>query len=212
MSKPERIKRTKGELEQELRDQLSLMQMSCEAYDKGLRAASKLIALNIRVLMHHHGSSKALLEQLGIRSIHFLDSAGPINPNNLASTSNLLVTRVSSAGAEHLSAVEAGGSPYPGRRLSFADWWNQPVIVDSKRRQFNRRELILQVADTDGGAHVDTALDEAYMDLSRKNSLGWQFIGESGTNIPLNDPVRPCIRQIAHEIITTLNGKYPQYF
>jgi len=59
--------------------------------------------------------------------------------------------------------------------IPFVQWWNDPVLKDQQGRTFNRRELILNVADTDGGAHVDPELDEKYMELSRKNSLGWIF-------------------------------------
>jgi len=158
MSKKGRVCRPKGELKKELGNQIALMKSSCEVYDNGLKAAAKHLALNLRVLLHHHGNSNSLLHQLGLRSSRFLDTAGPINPNNLATTCNLIVTRVGTDGAEHMAAVEAGGRPFPGRKLSFPDWWGQTVIVDDKRRNFNRRELILYVADTDGGAHVDPEL------------------------------------------------------
>jgi hypothetical protein len=204
MSKNKRVKRPKGELEKELRDQVALMRMSCEAYDRGMKAAAKHLALNLRVLLHHHRNSNALLQQLGLRSsIRFLDSAGPVNPKNLFTTCNLIVTRMGSDGAEHLASVEIGGNPFPGRRIPFPDWWLQTVIVDNQRRNFTRQQLVLHVADTDGGAHVDAELDEAYLDLSRNNSLGWVF-SSGGNQIPLNDPVLPCIRQIAYEVLETL--------
>jgi len=211
MGKKGRVHRPKGELQKELRDQIALMKMSCEAYDNGLKAAAKHLALNLRVLLHHHGNSNALLQQLELRSIHFLDSAGPVDSRNLLTTSNLIITHMSTEGAKYIASVEAGGNPYPGRKIPFSDWWNQTVIVDNKRREFNRRDLVLHVANTDGGAHVDPELDEAYMALSRENSLGWIF-NKAGVDIPLNDPVLPCIRQITHEVFVTLESKVPEFF
>ena len=41
-----------------------------------------------------------------------------------------------------------------------------------ENNKFSRKNLILNVADTDGGTHVDPELDEKYMAFSRKNSLG----------------------------------------
>jgi hypothetical protein len=211
MAKKNRVKRPKGELENELRDQISLMKLSCDAYDRGMKAAAKHLALNLRVLLYHHGNSNALLQQLGLRSIRFLDSAGPVNPKNVATTCNLIVTQVGSDGAEHIAAVEAGGGSFPGRMIRFSDWWFQTVSVDNKRRTFNRKELVMHVADTDGGAHVDPDLDEAYLELSRNNALGWVF-NRDGENVELNNPVLPCIRQIAHEVLTTLEEKAPEFF
>jgi hypothetical protein len=46
------------------------------------------------------------------------------------------------------------------------------------------------------------------MNLSRKNSLNWQF-GPNGEP-PMNRPELPCMRQIAHELLTTLQKFRPQ--
>lgn len=92
------------------------------------------------------------------------------------------------------------------RWLPFERWWNDPVIKDERKRYLNRRDLILNVADTDGGAHVDPGLDEAYADLSRNNSLGW-ILNEGDVVRPFPPPVMPCIRQIAHEVLETLRKK-----
>ncbi len=42
MERKGRVTRPKGELEEELKDQITLIQMSCDAYDSGLKAAAKL--------------------------------------------------------------------------------------------------------------------------------------------------------------------------
>ncbi|MGC2803329.1 MAG: hypothetical protein WCA41_15965, partial [Candidatus Acidiferrum sp.] len=71
MARPRGIKRTSAELERELSEQLQLLRHACSAYDEGLEAIGKHIALSIRVLVHHHGQSNSLLHQLGLRSIPF---------------------------------------------------------------------------------------------------------------------------------------------
>jgi hypothetical protein len=90
--------------------------------------------------------------------------------------------------------------------LPFSKWWNNDVIKDKKGRFFNRRELILHVTDTDGGAHVDPELDEQYMDLSRNNSLN-TFVSVDGVESPMPSPILACIRQVAHELLETLKIK-----
>jgi len=65
---------------------------------------------------------------------------------------------------------------------------------------------VLNVANTDGGGHVDPALDEAYLDLSRNNSLGW-VINKGDVQRPFPPPVMACVRQIAHEVLETLKKK-----
>lgn len=203
--KEPRVKRTRADLLKELQDQIALMVNACQAYDRGLDPIGKHIALSLRVLLHHHRNSQALLQQLDLRGKRFLDTAGPLNPRNLLTDCTLCVMRLGSNDA-YLPLCAAGGGARQPRWVPFEEWWNNPVIKDNKQRYFNRRELVLHVADTDGGAHVDPALDAAYADLSRNNSLGW-VISEGNVQKPFPPPTMACIRQIAHEVLETLKKK-----
>ena len=187
----------------ELHDQVNLLIHACQSYDQGLKPIAKHIALSLRVLLHHQGNSQALLQQLGFRSQRFLDTAGDINPQNLLTENPLCFMRIGSD-SDFLPRC-MGGVPRE-RWIRFEEWWNNPVVRDDRRRCFHRRDLILNVADTDGGAHVDPGLDEAYMDLSRNNSLGW-VLTEGDVQRPFPSPIMPCIRQIAHEVLVTLRTK-----
>jgi len=203
MAKNNRRARPVSDLRRELQDQVTLLAHACKSFDSGIKPIGKHIALSLRVLLHHHGKSQSLLQQLGLRSNRFMDTAGDLNPKNLLTDCPLCLTRLSSGGAEYLALCEAGGGPLPPRWIQFPDWWIKPVIKDNKGRYFNRLELVTNVADTDGGAHVDPELDEAYMELSRENSLGWIFTS-GGISIPMGGPELPCVRQIAHEVLETL--------
>jgi len=211
MTKTKRVTRSKTDLEQELIDQISLLKNSCDSYDSGLEAIGKHIALILRVLFYHHGQSRSLLEQLNLRNNRFYDSAGPIDSGNLLSEMPLVVVRMSQEGAKYLASVQAGGSPYQPKLIKFVDWWNEPVIKDQQGRKFSRRKLIQNVANTDGGAHVDPNLEEAYMDLSRNNSLGWTFSKGDLHEKFKGRPELACIRQIAHETLISLEEIAPEY-
>lgn len=204
--KTPRVKRTKTDLMVELSDQIRLLIHACDSFDAGLNAIGKHIALSLRVLLHQHGQSHALLQQLDLRSKRFLDTAGPLNPNNLLTDCPLCLMGVGGGRDRYLPLCARGGGPLGERWIPFEEWWNNPVVKDNKGRRFNRRELILNVANTDGGAHVDPALDEAYADLSRNNSLGW-IIAEGDVQRPFPPPTMACIRQIAHEVLRTLERK-----
>lgn len=201
--KAPRINRTRTDLLAELQDQIDLLAHACQSYDQGLKPIAKHIALSLRVLLHHRGNSQALLQQLGFRSYRFLDTAGELNPKNLLTENPLCFMRIGN-NSDFLPRC-MGGVPHE-RWIRFEDWWNHPVVRDDKRRVFHRRDLVLNVADTDGGAHVDPTLDEAYMDLSRNNSLGW-ILTEGDVQRPFPSPIMPCIRQIAHEVLMTVGKK-----
>jgi hypothetical protein len=211
MTKPKRVARPKDELKRELVEQLALLRHSCQAFDSGLEAVGKHISLSLRVLLHHHGQSRALLDQLGLRSGRFLDSAGPINPKNLLTECNLVALRITGQGGHYLPVIATGGLPRPMHAIPFANWWNDPVLKDNRSRTFCRRELVLHVADTDGGAHVDPELDEAYIALSRENSLDWSFTDGKIVTVFAGRPELACMRQIAHELLSTIHQFVPAF-
>lgn len=211
MAKVKRVKRPKDELKKELVEQLQLLRHSCQTFDAGLEAVGKHISLSLRVLLHHHGQSRSLLDQLGLRAGRFLDSAGPLNPNNLLTECNLVVMQISNSGGSYLPLIAAGGGPCPMRPVPFVEWWNEPVLKDNRGTKFNRRELVLHVADTDGGAHVDPELEEAYMAISRENSLGWVFGDRKVESALAGRPELACMRQIAHELLSTLHQYVPEF-
>lgn len=204
MPRKHRVKRSTDDLYRELDDQIELLKLACNNFDTGSEAAAKFIAVTLRVLLHSTDRSHGLLDQLGYRKLRFFDSAMPLNPNNLMTECNLIGMSLSTTSARHLPMVAMGGSPYPGKWTSFSDWWNTPVLKDIHKNYFNRRELILNVADTDGGAHVDPTLEDAYMALSRRNSIGWVFTRGGISEPLLGRPELACMRQIAHEVLITI--------
>ena len=208
MSNKKRKPRPKDELKRELVEQLQLLRHSCVAFDQGLEAIGKHLALSVRVLVHQHGQSRALLDQLGLRSIRFLDSAGELSPTNLLPECKLTALRVTASGGRYIAPIQGA---LPMKPISFVGWWNTPILKDLNGQKFCRRDLVLHVADTDGGAHVDPELDEAYMAISRENSLGWVF--KSGDIVQALDgrPELVCMRQIAHEVLSTISEFVPEF-
>lgn len=87
------------------------------------------------------------------------------------------------------------GTPDGSRNeIDFDKWWSHPVIVavaGANKTYFSRQNIILNVADTDGGAHVDPELEDIYEELSRKNSVGYTAI-KDGTSYPMLYPELPC--------------------
>jgi len=87
----------------------------------------------------------------------------------------------------------------PYRFVTFPQWWNKTVIFDSRKNSFNRRELVLALSNTDGGAHVDPELDDAYFALTRENTVGWVVQSSSGVE-PIQEVERYSLRQMAYEV------------
>jgi hypothetical protein len=68
--------------------------------------------------------------------------------------------------------------------------------------------MVLVLANQDGGAHVDPALDHRYVRLAHENTMGWIEVTPDGEQPMRHSPVLASVRQIAHEITRTIE-KYP---
>jgi len=171
-----KVKQTKEELLSHLRENLGFLQASSAAFDSGHLGEAKRLAVSIRVLLHDTRSSKSLLGLLGWKDGHnFFDTANKNNPKNLMSHHGLVGLKMGGGDGSFYAPLQDGSPGRPYKFIKFPDWWNGVVIVDSKKSKFNRRELVLALANKDGGAHVDPDLDQAYADLTRNNSVGWVF-------------------------------------
>jgi hypothetical protein len=203
----EKVPQSREELEQQLTDQLAFLKNSAALYDAGHPQEAKRLAVAIRVLLHESRTSRSLLGQLTLQGIAFCDTADEHNPRNLLTHHGLVAIHVTNQGARYEAMFD--GSPRgAGTPVSFNRWWNKVVVVDSGRNALTRRDLVLAVANQDGGAHVDPELSAVYARLSRYNSLGWAFTGPGGT-VPLDNPVPASIRQMTHELTKTLESREP---
>jgi hypothetical protein len=202
-SKIPRVALTKDELRISLDRNIRLLIGFCRQYDDGDLDVAIYIAVALRVLLCHseHGNSKSLLEHLGLRSgQYFYTNAAPFNPKNLAVTSSLTAAFISSTGAQTVPIL--ADSNLALRKLKFSEWWTETIIKDARGNTMSRFDLVSHVANTEG-AHVDSSLVEAYMDLTRNNSLGFGFSTMTTSGV-LPPPHLASMRQIAHELIITL--------
>ncbi len=206
---------TRDELVDHLKDQIAFMKQSASSYDNGFEDEAKRLAVAIRILVHDTSSSKSLLSSLNKKSIKFYDSANSYDPKNLLPYNGLTMMRLStSEGAGYVAPLD-GGPPSRSRtrKIAFNTWWNGVFVIrDKYGKTFTRRDLVLNTANTDGGAHIDPTLDEPYAKLSRFNSLGWKVFRRDIEDDFSNSPVLPIIRQITHEVFKTLNDEFPKLF
>lgn len=232
---------TEEDLLKALKDQIDIMQAWASTYDGGLEPAAKGLATHIRVLVHDTNNSRSLLGQLNKKDIKFYDSALTYNPilrgrsfssegisyiappddhtlpkssDSLLPYSGLTIVRFSAKEASYIAPLDSG-SPMRNiaKKISFQEWWvGVHVIRDKYGCTFARKDLVLEVADTDGGAHIDPCLKANYANLSRFNSVGWIFVKNDIKGTFKNSPVSPSIRQITHEVLEALKDEFPTLF
>lgn len=86
--------------------------------------------------------------------------------------------------------------------LGFNNWWNNPVIK-TKDRTYSRRELVLILANKEGGAHVNPTLTAHYEKLKHEGS-GMSISHNGEDPKPMTKEEHACLRQIAFELLESL--------
>src|SRR5664280_1431711 len=201
-----KVPRAGNELRRQLDEQQRFIKNSARSFDDGFEGEAKRLALTIRVLAHDTSQSHSLLSQVGLKdTMRFEDLSLPFDASNLLPHGGL--TKLNAGPGETKILPLFDDSPVPPRTVSFDEWWNGVVFVDQGRIEHSRRDLVLALANQDGGGHVDPGLDEEYANLSRHNSLGWMETRD-GVEQPLPDQVPAAVRHIAHEVLKSLDPDY----
>ncbi|MFC1950075.1 hypothetical protein ACFLWD_00195 [Chloroflexota bacterium] len=201
---------TGDELLGHLKDQIAFMKISANSYDNGFEDEAKRLAVAIRILVHDTPQSTSLLTQLDKKGILFHSSASNYDPLSLITVNCLTAMRMGPNGADYVAMLD---NLPPGRwkKMSFDRWWKREIMYrDSSRNTSSRKDLVINTANTGGGAHIDPKLNIAYANLSRFNSLGWKVFRNNIEDDFKNSPALPSIRQIAHEVLKTLKDEFPE--
>ncbi|MFA6253485.1 MAG: SEC-C domain-containing protein [Patescibacteria group bacterium] len=199
------IFQSEEDLRQHLADSIRFLEESCNSYDRGFEGEAKRLSATIRILVHDTSQSTSLLTHLKMKDTRFLDTASDNWSDNTMTYSGLVAMQMATGTPPHYIPLLDSAK---GKPVEFAAWWNGIIFVDNTKNTITRKELILSVANKDGGTHVDQILDEKYGQLSRCNSLGWNA-AQNGKDVgPLRAPENASVRQIAHELLKTLKPDY----
>jgi len=162
-------------------------------------------------LLCHDGQGRALLRQLGlIKSLAFHDTAVDRDPRTSTWGATLCALALSKGGG----VLYAPGDDRPPNGMigpvPFTQWWARPVLALNPTMNAampvhvsTRSDLVLWLANQDGGAHVDEMVDAAYDDTRRARA--GTFRGTDGSETMLPTPVAASMRQVAHEMLVTLS-------
>lgn len=193
-----KISRSIEDLHRELQEQISLIESSVIGFFEGRREEAKRIATSLRLLLHDTNSSRSLLKLLSVKDkLWFFDVAHPYDGRNILSEDLLL---------NWTSPIIEATSLTP--RKKFDDWWENQVVITtngSNLKTFSRKQIVLFLANQDGGAHVDPEIDADYYEMTRNNKYGWVLM-KDGTEEPLsNDRFKLSVITIAFEVCETLH-------
>ena len=207
------MKRTRDQLQEALSQQVQFLNTSCQAFDDGNESEALRIAGVLRTLLHDTDKSKSLLEQLGIKDkMQFIDSADPIDPiptdrqHNghtimvVSGMPGLFGIRPTMEGTKLIALQSL--KPNARGSVSFDDWWTMGCIPGENRARHSREWLIKQMANKEGGAHVDPEITRGYAEL-RTSGMG-MTVSSNGIDGFIKSPANVSVRQIAWELLTSL--------
>lgn len=194
-------------------EQLSFLDASCDAYDSGVRAEAKRLATTVRVLVHDTKMSTSLLKHLeakdkmrwtdGIVHTHLKELLKYQAEGQGVATCLLTTVKLGAGFLENHDLVKYVPifeiQPLGERWAPFEYWWTTPRLSDSNFHGMSRKQIVLWIANKDGGAHIDE-LPPQYADISRNSSMGITLSKLEGKTAADDSPLPAAMRQIAEEV------------
>lgn len=202
----EKIARTKDDLFDQLRKQFKFLSSSLESFNRGDADEIPRMATYIRTLMHITQNSTGLLYQVD-PYMQLIDTSRPLMQPNQSPNQYLSIF---CSGLVTLSLPQGWKlTPSPKQRLvNLEEWWNC-ILFKENNNDFTRKKIVLWIADTDGGAHVDPSLPKDYYQMSRTGSTMMEFFSENGQYYPAG-PEQLIIPYISLELLHSLHAAFPE--
>jgi hypothetical protein len=197
MSKP----RPSSELLEQLELQISFLDRSCIAYDKGEIDDAIRIATTIRVLIHNTKASTSLLKHLNATTISLHTTVEDVQDHWNGYRGMGLISMSSDGTHDYTPSLDM--SPF-NDYIPVSKWWDQIVFVTDSAR-LSRRKIVLAASNQDGGAHVDAVLDSLYAQ-SKQPGFGGLIQKTQGSKIEriaLKNSHLISLRQMGYELLTS---------
>ena len=193
---------------------VGFLDRSGAAFDDGFEDEAVRLATTVRVLLHDTGASTSLLTHLGVKdTLRFANTIPEwfaIAPGQNWVIPMCALAPIYFPPDGRPAAHRAWLDDAPARSFdAFAVWWDEAVTALGENQTFSRKDHVLALANKEGGAHVDPRLDAAWRTLTRDSSVRvvWRPESGAGQGIEVDGAARATMRQIAHEVVTTLRGQ-----
>lgn len=204
-------------LNQKLKEQITILKKRMSEFDRGDELEIFNIATIVRVLVHDTRNSHSLLNQLGIKdNIYFHSFASKYCVQNMMSYTGLVGIRMETGTGLSFIGVSKTIKNDPEKKINllchkFDDWWTE-VVIDDKKKQFSREDLVLFLVNKGGGAHIDLEIDDNIFNLHYENSIGWKYVEESHNGTieinPINNLIYVTVFEIARELLISIENYY----
>jgi hypothetical protein len=190
-------------LKVKLDEQRHLLRKSIDGLAVGDLAEALRVSTILRILMHESGSTKPLLKQLATDYLN-LEILDTPPPSAGAIFSIPVSFRISSEGVYLNPRLSDERVPAPLGR-----WWERPCLILMGLGGFSRRELVLGLANKEGGAHIDLSVSNRYGKLLEYKSFQ---MGPSQSECSAINLSRLMVGQAGVEMLDCLQRNFPPLF
>ncbi|WP_020476227.1 hypothetical protein [Zavarzinella formosa] len=185
-------------------EQVRFLSRSSAMFDQGAEDEALRIATSLRVLLHDTKSSTSLFTYLGLTSTQMLTSS-----RGHGNWQDYLSHVLNPNSSEPLKMRPLLGDKF--LEVTFARWWSDEPVFIHQSKDYSRRIICLSAANKDGGAHVDSDLEEYYETLAAGRYMfgitgNFEYGGHlppfpQGVTIYPKNAHFALIRQFAHEFL-----------
>lgn len=219
-------KLTRDELMAKLEEQIELLQLNAENFDKGYTVTTLSMAIIIRVLLHDTDKSVSLIK-------HICDADGKDK-----SIFEMVTTKDQDDGAKKMMIFGDGlcvmsmgpqGFSYLPKlggatqtKVPFNIWWDENVVKNvsggfENPEWMTRSELIKLHANKEGGAHIDENKNRSISEIGTKEAAGWVCFTVDSDGVQKEgdygiDQKKASIRQVCYEVLVSLHNHFPELF
>ena len=219
-----------NEFEFYLKEQLNRLKTECIAFDTLDECVYTNISVILRLLFYDNKSQVSLLTKLGLKEqLLMLDTSLEPGTNGFWKfgdyVSNQTIILPDIYGglvakeidseihyhykplATHPQYAQYEKNCIDNKRFKpVKDWLEQVIYRDNKGVKLSRFDLIIEVANKDGGAHIDPddKKSERYRQFRRRDGLG--IIANGRKDAFINNPVPSSLRQMAEEVLKSMNS------
>lgn len=186
-----------------LHEQLEFIDFSCQNYDRGKTSEAVRIAAALRIIFYDTPKSTSLLRHLGIMgNIKLLSTAEGLAENGTYHLTGLTFLSFSLIDDNHRYDPMLHEAMIRNL-VDFDQWWlKDSIFLIGPSRKVNRRQLVRDVANKDGGAHIDATLSEAHEILL--DGAGSLAETQDGKQVLIETPkhaAEATLRQIGWEVL-----------
>lgn len=210
MENKEPYQRNRSDLLRDLDSQLMFMRFNMDQMAMGNREFYKQLSVNIRVIFHQTKASHSILNQLEIESkIQMISTSSKYNPSNLMPHTGLITLTPLSDFANYSPKRDTSIINF----LNYHQWWDEEIVMSNNgEKLWTRKKLVIEVANKDGGGHIDPNVPIDFYNLSYKNALGWKFVkGSDDSGEDMENPIPASLWQIGFEILLSIDRFRKQY-